>query len=122
MDMDIYEFCGNFFKEVANTESITGKALLYAFDDNGYAIDRCRIYIVPKRGYYRINVWYGKNVDSRLFSVCEKISYTENKREFKREFKLTRIQESNLIKLLSCISHIQYNETKATEKSVATAI
>lgn len=116
---NIYDFCksaSKLFVEIQNSESVTGKALLLALNDNGHAIDRARIYVVEtQKGKYRCNVWLGKKYE-RIDDISKLIS---KKRSIDNniECKYTRIAENELISVLDYIS-----KNIASTKKTATKI
>lgn len=101
--------------EIANSESVTGKALLLADNDNGHAIERARVYIVETRkGVYRCNVWMGKkyqHIDDISKLITKKRSIDNN-----TECKYTRIAESELINVMKRLCDIQASRKTATKK------
>ena len=115
---NIYDFCksaSKLFTEIANTESVNGKALLLADNDNGHAVDRLRIYIVEtKKDSYRINVWIGKkytNLDNISKLISKKRSIDNNV-----ECKYTRIAENELMNVIEYISKARQNTVKKAVK------
>ena len=101
--------------EIANSESVTGKALLLADNDNGHAIERARVYIVETRkGVYRCNVWIGKkyeHIDDISKLISKKRSIDNN-----TECKYTRIAENELINVMKRLCDIQKARKTATKK------
>lgn len=101
--------------EIANSESVTGKALLLADNDNGHALERARVYIVETRkGVYRCNVWLGKKYEhiddiSKLISKKRSIDNSV-------ECKYTRIAENELINVMRRLCDIQASRKTATKK------
>jgi hypothetical protein len=101
--------------EIANSESVTGKALLLADNDNGHAIERARVYIVETRkGVYRCNVWLGKKyqyIDDISKLISKKRSIDNN-----TECKYTRIAENELINVMKLLCDIQASRKTAIKK------
>lgn len=101
--------------EIANSESVTGKALLLADNDNGHALERARVYIVETRkGVYRCNVWIGKKyqyIDDISKLISKKRSIDNN-----TECKYTRIAENELINVMKRLCDIQASRQTATKK------
>ena len=101
--------------EIANNESVTGKALLLADNDNGHAIERARVYIVETRkGVYRCNVWIGKkyeHIDDISKLISKKRSIDNN-----TECKYTRIAENELVNVMKRLCDIQASRKTASKK------
>ena len=101
--------------EIANNESVTGKALLLADNDNGHAIERARVYIVETRkGVYRCNVWIGKkyeHIDDISKLISKKRSIDNN-----TECKYTRIAENELMNVMKRFCDIQASRKIASKK------